>query len=422
MASQASTNATKKIVEVRNLQNEAVQNAANQYVSQQTKDAYAKAQATANNPYKQFTPTANTQTAYQQWQDILAQRPEDYQSQYKGTIDNLLDQIVNRKEFSYDFNADPLYQNYKNQYMQAGKTAMKDTIAQASALTGGYGNTYAETAGSQAYQNYLKQLNDRIPELQRLAMEKEQMDQQNLLSKYNAVGSQEDREFGQWNSKMGIWQNDRSYGLDAYKTLWDQDFRENEFNYRTANDDRNYNYQSYRDSKADDNTAYQNAYNAASDAFKSEYQMSRDSVADDQWNQQFAYQKERDKVADEQWAKEYALKQAAAARAAAKAGRGNKTTEEERLGALGKTAAYLANKNGRSSQADGGDLTNSGAYQYAFHLMNNTYGPEGENAAIGNLLRMVNEGKITEDEYNWIYNKLGISEDSEDPAIYSKYM
>ena len=193
----SSYTASKKMVEGLNLQNTAVQNAANQYVSDATRQAQAQALAKANNPYKQFTPTANTQTAYKQWQDILAQRPEDYASQYKGTIDNLLDQIVNRKEFSYDFNADPLYQNYKNQYMQAGKQAMKDTVGQASALTGGYGNTYAETAGSQAYQNYLKQLNDRIPELQRLAMEKDQMDQQNLLSKYNTVGSQEDREFGQ---------------------------------------------------------------------------------------------------------------------------------------------------------------------------------------------------------------------------------
>jgi uncharacterized protein YidB (DUF937 family) len=396
MASQASTNATKKIVEVRNLQNEAVQNAANQYVSQQTKDAYAKAQATANNPYKQFKPTANTQTAYNQWQDILAQRPEDYQSQYKGTIDNLLDQIVNRKKFSYDFNADPLYQNYKNQYMQAGKTAMKDTIAQASALTGGYGNTYAETAGSQSYQNYLKQLNDRIPELQRLAMEKYQMEGNELQNKYSAVGSQEDREFGQWNSKMNIWQNDRSYGLDAYKTLWDQDFRENEFNYRTANDDRNFNYQSYRDSKADDNTAYQNAYNAASDAFKSEYQMSRDSVADDQWNQQFAYQKERDKVADEQWAKEYALKAATAARAAAKAGKG---AEEEKVDTF------------KQAREDYKERTQNDAYNYAYYIMNNTYGSDGENAAMGHLLRLASEGEISKEEANSISGELGMSFD-----------
>jgi uncharacterized protein YidB (DUF937 family) len=227
-------------------------------------------------------------------------------------------------------------------------------------------------------------------------MEKYQMEGNELQNKYGAVGSQEDREFGQWNSKMNIWQNDRSYGLDAYKTLWDQDFRENEFNYRTANDDRNFNYQSYRDSKADDNTAYQNAYNAASDAFKSEYQMSRDSVADDQWNQQFAYQKERDKVADEQWAKEYALKAAAAARAAAKAGKG---AEEEKVDTF------------KQAREDYKERTQNDAYNYAYYIMNNTYGPDGENAAMGHLLRLASEGEISKEEANSISGELGMSFD-----------
>jgi predicted 3-demethylubiquinone-9 3-methyltransferase (glyoxalase superfamily) len=151
--------------------------------------------------------------------------------------------------------------------------------------------------------------------------------------------------------------------------------------------------------------------------------MSRDSVADDQWNQQFAYQKERDKVADEQWAKEYALKAAAAARAAARAGKGAKTAEEEeRLGALGKTAAYLVNKNGRSAQANDGDLTNSDAYQYAFHLMNNTYGPEGENAAVGHLMRLVNEGGLTEEQFDWITDKLGVTEEKLDMDKIAQYL
>lgn len=390
------------MVEGLNLQNTAVQNAANQYVSDATKQAQAQALAKANNPYKQFTPTANTQTAYKQWQDILAQRPEDYASQYKGTIDNLLDQIVNRKEFSYDFNADPLYQNYKNQYMQAGKQAMKDTIGQAAALTGGYGNTYAENAGAQTYQNYLKQLNDRIPELQKLAMEKDQMDQQNLLSKYNAVGSQEDREFGQWNAKMGIWQSDRSYGLDAYKTLWDQDFRENEFNYRTANDDRDYAYKNFRDSQAQDNKAYDNAYTAALDAYKSEYQAQRDAVSDDMWKQNFDYQKERDKIADDHWAKEFALKQAAAARAAAK-------------------ASSKSGKSAKEAEVNPTQARND-AYNYAYYIMNNTYNAEGENAAVGHLMRLVNEGGLTEEQFDWITDKLGVSEDVLDMDKIAQYL
>ena len=70
--------------------------------------------------------------------------------------------MANRK-FNYDVNGDPLYQQYKHSYMTQGKQAMEDTIGQAAAMTGGYGNSYATAAGGQAYQSYLDQLNDRYP-------------------------------------------------------------------------------------------------------------------------------------------------------------------------------------------------------------------------------------------------------------------
>jgi guanine deaminase len=49
--------------------------------------------------------------------------------------------------------------------MQQGQQAMRDTMGQAAALTGGYGNTYAQQAGEQAYAAYLSRLNDVLPEL-----------------------------------------------------------------------------------------------------------------------------------------------------------------------------------------------------------------------------------------------------------------
>ena len=78
---------------------------------------------------------------------------------------------MNRKDFSYDMNSDVLYNQYKDQYQALGQTAMADTMAQASALTGGYGNSYASTVGNQAYQSYLSQLNDKVPELYQLALD-----------------------------------------------------------------------------------------------------------------------------------------------------------------------------------------------------------------------------------------------------------
>ena len=58
-----------------------------------------------------------------------AQRPGDYESQYGAQIDSLLEQIQNRKAFAYDFNADPLYQQYKNQYTKLGSDAAANAAA-----------------------------------------------------------------------------------------------------------------------------------------------------------------------------------------------------------------------------------------------------------------------------------------------------
>ena len=67
-----------------------------------------------------------------------------YQSKYKDQIQGLYDKIANRKDFTYDVNADAMYQQLKDQYIQGGRMAMMDTMGQAQAMTGGYGNSYAQ--------------------------------------------------------------------------------------------------------------------------------------------------------------------------------------------------------------------------------------------------------------------------------------
>ncbi len=97
-------------------------------------------------------------------------RPGDYVSDYAAEIDRLLEQILSREAFSYDPATDPMYQRYKDQYMYMGKRAMNDAIGQASALSGGYANSYAQSAGQQAYQDYLAKLTGGIPDLYELAL------------------------------------------------------------------------------------------------------------------------------------------------------------------------------------------------------------------------------------------------------------
>lgn len=180
----------------------------------------------------------NAENAYQNY--------GDYKSKYGDALDGLVNKILNRERFSYDFNADPLYQQYKDQYKNQGKEAMLDTQAAASALTGGYGSSYATTAGSQAYQQYLKQADDKIPELYQLALDKYDRETQQLNDQYSMVGSQEDRDYNRYNqgkqdllnamnyyqgdysnessNDLSRWQTESSNAAALAKYLYDQDY------------------------------------------------------------------------------------------------------------------------------------------------------------------------------------------------------
>ena len=114
---------------------------------------------------------------------------------YADQMEDILGQIMDRKPFEYDMNADALYEQYKDQYMKQGKLAMQDTMGQAAALTGGYGNSYAQTVGQQAYHQYLGGLNDIVPELYALARERYDAEGKNLLDKYSLLSAEEEKAY-----------------------------------------------------------------------------------------------------------------------------------------------------------------------------------------------------------------------------------
>ena len=97
-------------------------------------------------------------------------------------------------EFSYDINQDALYQQMAERYQQQGKLAMQDTVGQAAAMTGGYGNSYAQSAGQQAYYAHLEKLNDIAPELYQMALDRYKMGKEDLYDQYGLLMNEDARE------------------------------------------------------------------------------------------------------------------------------------------------------------------------------------------------------------------------------------
>ena len=159
--------------------NQATTNLANQNLqAQQAQQAQIKAAKAATNP---VTAQLNTKAATQK-------ATVNYGS-YKQGMDALLKQLSNYGDFSYEFNSDPMFRQYADWYTQMGKQANLNAQGEAAALTGGYGNSYAESAGQQAYQQYLTALYDKGMELRDDAYQKWAADRDNLYNLYNAYGS-----------------------------------------------------------------------------------------------------------------------------------------------------------------------------------------------------------------------------------------
>ena len=131
-----------------------------------------------------------------------------YAGTYDGQLDALYQQIVGRGPFQYDLNEDMFYQQAADQYQKLGNMAMMDTMGQAAALTGGYGNTYAQNVGQQAYQGYLQQLNDNIPQYYQMALDAYNAQGDQMMQQYGLLGDLADREYGKYQDELAnYWQN-----------------------------------------------------------------------------------------------------------------------------------------------------------------------------------------------------------------------
>ena len=130
--------------------------------------------------------------------------PQGYTSPYQEKIDTILHQYQNREPFQFNVNEDALYNQYKDQYIKHGNLAMKDTMGQAAALTGGFGNSFAQTAGQQVYQKYMQDLNDIVPELWQQALDRYQKEGSDMLTEYGLMSDLESQEYSRYQDAAAL--------------------------------------------------------------------------------------------------------------------------------------------------------------------------------------------------------------------------
>ena len=134
-----------------------------------------------------------------------------YEPTWQAKIDALLQEVLDQKPFSYDAGQDPLYRQYRDSYMQAGRNAMQDTMGQATALTGGYGNSYATTAAQQAYQGYLAGMGDKSMDLYERALAMHDRNRQRAADNLNILQGQEDKAYSRYQDALTAARGERDY-------------------------------------------------------------------------------------------------------------------------------------------------------------------------------------------------------------------
>lgn len=201
-----------------------------------------------------------------EWQFDQA-RPT-YTNEYQDQINSMVDAILNREKFSYDYNADPLYAQYKEAYTRNGQQAMKDTYGQQAARTGGLASSYAGTAAQSAYNQYMNALNDKVPELYKLAYSMYQDEGNTMRNNLSMVQGLENTAYGRYQDDLGQWNTDRNFSYNQYNDEWDRYYNDRDFSYgqyRDSYDDwyneRNYDYGLWQDNLSWQEAAAKNAYN-----------------------------------------------------------------------------------------------------------------------------------------------------------------
>ncbi|GEM_PF-5970951 len=198
-------------------------------------------------------------------------------STWANKLSSLYDTISNRK-FSYNQQEDPLYLQYQQMYERNAKLAQDNAVGQAAALSGGYSNSYAETAGQAMYNQAMNGLNEKALDLANAAQNRYQMETDNLLNQYQMAGQMYSNAYQQERDAI----SDKRYADEwAYQKERDA--------VSDSQWQQNYNYQKERDKVSD--SQWQQNYN---------YQKDRDKVSDDRYNTEWNYQKERDLVSDKQ--------------------------------------------------------------------------------------------------------------------------
>lgn len=216
-----------------------------------------------------------------------------YNDKYAGISEQMLNEILNREDFSYDAMNDPLYKQYAAQYQREGDRAMRDTLAEAAASAGGM-NTYAITAAQQAANYYNSQLGDKIPELYQLAYQMYLDDKNSMVQDLGLINQMSDSQYNRYRDTMTDWKDDRNFSYGMYQDALAQSNWQTQFDYNSMWDNKVFENENYWNNKnfVNNNNHWQQEFDET---------VKQNEIGNNQWQQQFDETVKQNEIGNNQW-------------------------------------------------------------------------------------------------------------------------
>ena len=174
-------------------------------------------------------------------------KPSGYSSKYQERLDGILGSILDRGDFKYSLNADPLYRQYREQYIKNGERAMEDTVGKVSALSGGYGSSYAATAGMQSYSNELAKLNSVALDLRDRAYSVYKDKGNALYDAASLLRSLDGDDYKKYRDTVSDYYSDGDYLYKKLKNMSDSEYEKFLDEVKAWENDRKFSYEQYID-------------------------------------------------------------------------------------------------------------------------------------------------------------------------------
>lgn len=205
-----------------------------------------------------------------------------YKSEYSEEIEALIKELDEREDFKYDPSDDPVFDNYRESYIRGGELAMRDSMGEAAALTGGYGSSYAQNVGQQTYQAYMSALSDKVPELASGAYDRYMDDEASLRKKLEAYGEMDAAAYARYRDTAEDELERQKLAYERYRDEQDEVLERYKLEAELQREDREWDYRLSQDAQAESaNVSRSSGGSSGSSRKKEENASSYGSEAED---------------------------------------------------------------------------------------------------------------------------------------------